>query len=425
VQLSLPVRLGLLFGALYFLQGLVEPGDGLIAQPTRARLERWGWDAAQVAGASLLTALPWSLKPLYGLLSDAVPLFGARRRGWLALVSGAAALALAIVALAPADSGLVLVAGLAVATMAIAFADVVVDAHMVEVAQPRGLTGTLQSVQWAAIYTAAALAGALGGRLSAAGAERTALAIAAGGSLTMLLLALVAVRDVSPGTGPFAHVRTDRPGPASARLRAALAERAVACRDPGLRCAAGFLALWSFSPGYGAVYDFHLTRGLGLPETLYGDAAAVHAIACAIASALYGLYCRRVAMATLLHLAIALGVASALACALARDPTSLMWTSAVGGAAYMSATLVQLDLAARLCPPRLAGSVFALLMAVQNLSLSVAGWLGGHGYELLRPGFGPVLAYAALAAAGAACTAGCWLLLPALRRRAAPALTTA
>ena len=137
MRLSLPVRLGLLFGALYFLQGLVEPGDGLIAQPTRARLERWGWDAAQVAGASLLTALPWSLKPLYGLLSDAVPLLGSRRRGWLALVSGVAALALAIVALAPADSGLVLVVGLAVATMAVAFADVVVDAHMVEVAQPR------------------------------------------------------------------------------------------------------------------------------------------------------------------------------------------------------------------------------------------------------------------------------------------------
>jgi len=37
VRLSPPLRLGLLFGALYFLQGLVEPGDGLIAQPTRAR----------------------------------------------------------------------------------------------------------------------------------------------------------------------------------------------------------------------------------------------------------------------------------------------------------------------------------------------------------------------------------------------------
>ena len=420
MQLSLPLRLGLLFGALYFLQGLVEPGDGLIAQPTRARLERWGWDAAQVAGASMLTALPWSLKPLYGLLSDAVPLLGSRRRSWLALVSGVAAAALATVALAPADSGPALVIGLAVATMAVAFADVVVDAHMVEVAQPRGLTGTLQAVQWAAIYTAAALAGALGGRLSAAGAERTALTIAAAGSLTMLLLALVAVRDMTPGTGAIAPVRTDRP--AGARLRAALAELVVACRDPGLRCAAGFLALWSFSPGYGAVYDYHLTRGLGLPETLYGDAAAVHAISCAAASALYGLYCRRVAMTTLLHLAIALGVASALACAFARDPTSLMWTSAVGGAAYMSATLVQLDLAARLCPPRLAGSVFALLMAVQNLSLSVAGWVGGHGYELLRPQFGPVLAYAALAAAGAACTAACWLLLPELRRRAATVL---
>ena len=170
MRLSPALRLGLLFGALYFLQGLVEPGDGLIAQPTRARLERWNWGAGEIAGVTMLVALPWSLKPLYGLISDALPIFGSRRRSWLWLWSGFAALALGVLALAPADDGLVLVVGVAAATLAIAFVDVVVDAHMVEVTQPRRLTGLVQSVQWAAIYTAAALAAAVGGRLSAAGA---------------------------------------------------------------------------------------------------------------------------------------------------------------------------------------------------------------------------------------------------------------
>ncbi len=423
MRLSPPLRFGLLFGALYFLQGLVEPGDGLIAQPTRARLERWQWGAGEIAGVTMLAALPWSLKPLYGLISDALPIFGSRRRSYLWLCSGAAALALAALALAPVDAGLVLVIGVAAATLAIAFADVVVDAHMVEVTQPRGLTGLVQSVQWAAIYTAAALAAAVGGRLSAAGADRVAFAAAAVGSLVMLALTLAAVHDQSPATVDVGPVRSDMPAiPIRARLAEALRALVAASREPGLRIAAAFLALWSFSPGYGAVHDYHLTRGLGLPETVYGDAAAVHAIACAGAAALYGLYCRRVPLPRLLHAAIALGVVSTAACALAQDPASLMWTNAIGGAAYMSATLTQLDLAARLCPPAVAGSVFASLMALQNLSLGVAGWLGGYAYMGMVPGLGPTIAYAVLAATGALLTCGCWLLLPALRRHAAQAL---
>lgn len=411
------LRLALLFGGLYFLQGLVEPGDGLIAQPSRARLERWGWDAGEIAGAMLLAALPWSFKPLYGLLSDGLPLFGSRRRSYLVLVSGLGAAALLVLALAPA-SGPTLVFGLATATLAVAFADVVIDAHMVETSQPRGLTGQIQAVQWTAIYAAAALAALLGGRLSDAGAERVAYLLAALGSLAMLAVALAAVRDQPQETWPIGHGRTDSSKPG---LRGALRELAAASREPGLRASMGFLALWSFTPGYGAVHDYHLTQGLGLPEALYGDAAAVQAVACAGASALYGLYCRRLPFVALLHAAIGLGIVSAAICAVAVDGYSLMWSSVLGGAAYMTASLAQLDLAARVCPPRIAGSVFALLMAAQNLSLSVACWLGGYAYMRLTPCLGPIGAYAALAGAGAVFTSGCWLLLPTLRRALARA----
>jgi hypothetical protein len=37
-----------------------------------------------------LLALPWTTKPLFGLLSDFVPLFGSRRRNYLLLANGAA-----------------------------------------------------------------------------------------------------------------------------------------------------------------------------------------------------------------------------------------------------------------------------------------------------------------------------------------------
>jgi hypothetical protein len=44
----------------------------------------------------------------------------------------------------------------------------------------------------------------------------------------------------------------------------------------------------------------------------------------------------------------------------------------------MTATLIQLDLAARSCPPEAAGTVFATLMALENFAASLSTWLGGH-----------------------------------------------
>jgi hypothetical protein len=396
--------LGLLFGALYFLQGIVEPGDGLIAQPTRALLERRGLGAGSIGDAMLLSSLPWAMKPLFGVLSDSLPIGGSRRRAWLALVSAAAAAALGVLALAPVEpAGWAFVACLAVATAGVAFADVVVDAHMVETAQPLGLTGPIQAIQWGSIYAAAALAGWAGGVISQAGAFAMAFGTAAVGSLLTLALALGGVREQAGAPAPV--------GP-----RATLTELGAALREPRLRAAATFLVLWSFSPGYGAVLDFHVTRSLGLDERTYGDATAVHAIACAAACGVYAAVCRRVRFAALLHAAIVMGAVSALAYAVVDGRASLLAVSAAGGATYMLASLALLDLAARVCPPRVAGSVFALLMALQNLSLSVATWLGGHVYEDMVPWAGPTTAYAALALAGAAASAGCWAVLPAVRR---------
>ena len=47
-----------------------------------------------------------------------------------------------------------------------AFTDVVVDALMIAVGQPRGITGQLQSIQWTAIWAATILNGELGGKYS-------------------------------------------------------------------------------------------------------------------------------------------------------------------------------------------------------------------------------------------------------------------
>ncbi|MBV8383353.1 MAG: hypothetical protein JOZ63_12145, partial [Planctomycetaceae bacterium] len=116
-------RLGLLFGALSFLQGIGEPTEGLIAQPVRSLLKSWGRDASEIAAFSALLAIPWSLKPLYGLLSDFVPLAGSRRRSYLVVASSLTAVSLVGLSLFPVPRGATsaLLAWLLLPTVAVAF----------------------------------------------------------------------------------------------------------------------------------------------------------------------------------------------------------------------------------------------------------------------------------------------------------------
>src|SRR5687768_9459194 len=115
------LHLGVLFGALYFLQGIGEPTDGLMAQPVRTLLGSWGMSVREIRTFSALLAIRWSLKPLYGLLSDFVPLRGSRRRGYLIAASAATAATLLGLYIFPVPSGSagLLLGWLWVATLAV------------------------------------------------------------------------------------------------------------------------------------------------------------------------------------------------------------------------------------------------------------------------------------------------------------------
>src|SRR3984957_11659822 len=83
-------RLLLFFGLVYVVEGLGQIG-GLIAQPLNYYLKTaQGWTPVQIAAFVSLFNLPWIIKPLYGLISDFVPLFGYRRKSYLVLVNVAA-----------------------------------------------------------------------------------------------------------------------------------------------------------------------------------------------------------------------------------------------------------------------------------------------------------------------------------------------
>ena len=65
-------RLALLFGIVYFAQGMWY----LPNQTITISLKDAGLSAGQIATFFAITVVPWLIKPVYGLLTDFVPLFG-------------------------------------------------------------------------------------------------------------------------------------------------------------------------------------------------------------------------------------------------------------------------------------------------------------------------------------------------------------
>src|ERR1700749_2340131 len=99
-------RLLLFFALVYLVEGLGQVG-GLIAQPLNYYLKTaQGWTPFQITAFISLFNLPWIIKPLYGLISDFVPLFGYRRKSYLILVNTAAIAGFTVVTQLAAPSDL-------------------------------------------------------------------------------------------------------------------------------------------------------------------------------------------------------------------------------------------------------------------------------------------------------------------------------
>ena len=388
-------RLVVFFATVYAGQGVAEPQAGLATQPLFFLLkDEMRLSAAESATFFALVGVAWTVKPLYGLLSDLVPFFGSRRRAYLLLTTAMATLGWLVLGMLPTYPwGLTLVI-LGLTGLGFAFTDVLCDAVMVEQGQARGLIARFQSIQWTALYAASLLAGVGGGYLSAHVSYSYAFLLVALFPTLSLAASAWAVRE--------APTRFDR----------ATAQETVAALRRGLRSkplwrAAAFIFLWNFSPSFGVPLDYYMVDVLGVTKIQLGLLESLGSGAAMMGALAFGRYAPRLTLGRLLNVAVAIGVAGTLA-----YYGLVGWWSAVGLTVAVSfvsaiATLATLDLAAQAVPSHAEGTFFAALMSVSNLGTTGGEWLGGQLYDLIGLHW--------LIAVSAGTTAACWLLVPWMR----------
>ena len=383
-------RLAVLFGIVYFAQGMWY----LPNQTITISLKDGGLSAGQVATFFAITTVPWLIKPLYGLLSDFVPLFGYHRKSYLMLTSGTATAAGLLLGVTGDHSYWRMAAFVTIMALGLAFTDVLVDALMVENGKPMGLTGAFQSVQWGAITTASILVGELGGYLAEHRWLHAAFFLAACFPLVSLLMAALFVRE--------APARTDREG-----FRTTWTAIQQALREREVWVVGGFILFWTFSPSFGPALLYYQTDHLHFSQQFIGHLGAIAAVAGVAGAFVYAPLSRRVPLTRLINLVIGFAVAGTLAYLLYRGHVSALVIDVVFGCVGMIIQLAFLDLAAKSCPRHVEATFFALLMSVYNGGTQISQNVGGRLYD----SFG----YVPLVLISTAFTAAAWLLVPLVR----------
>ncbi len=378
-------RLMWFFAVVYTVEGIGQAKSGIVWQPlTRFLKETQNWGPTEVSASLAVLDLPWVIKPLYGMVSDFLPLLGSRRRSWLLLANIAGVAAFVWVAQTATPAGII--PALVLTAIAMAASSTLCGALLVENGQRHGISGALVNQQWLffniAMIAASLLGGQLSEHLSAQGALQSAAWFAAAAPLVVLPALLL--------------VHEERAAIDMTALRQRWSSLSQALRSRTLWLIAGFLFCYYFSPGFGTPLYYHMTDRLGFSQAFIGFLASANAAGWIAGGLVFRFGLRRLGTLALLRLSIIGGTVSTLAYLGLEGPNTATAIYFFSGVAGMLANIATLTLAAESCPKGAEGFGFAALMSVINLATPLSDMLGAVLYEHAFAGrLAPLIAVAA------------------------------
>jgi hypothetical protein len=360
------------FAIVYAVEGIGQAKSGIMWQP----LSHWlkvtlNWDPVTISAWLAILDVPWIIKPLWGAISDFVPLFGYRRRPYLVLANVAAFAAFAWVAME--DTTAALIPALTVTAVAMAVSSTLCGALLVETGQKTNASGSFVNQQWLWYSIAQMISGVVAGYLieilPALGAMHAAAWIAAIAPISII--------------GGLWLVHEPRASVDLAALRERLDALVSVFRSRDLWFVAGFLFLYYFSPGFGTPLYFQMSDHLHFSQGFIGVLSSIHSGGWIAGGLLYRWRIRRLNRLALLRLSIIGGVCSTLSYLLLLNPSAAVVIYFVNGIANMIAMIATMTLAAESCPEGAEGFAFAGMMSIMNLTSPLSDTLGSMLYQHL------------------------------------------
>ncbi len=367
----------------YFVQGILGLARLAVSFFLKDEL---GLSPANVSALFGIVALPWIIKPLFGFLSDGLPIFGYRRRPYLVLsgiIGTVSWISLATVVHSPiAATG-----AIALGSLSVAISDVIVDSLVVERArvESQAEAGSLQALCWGTTAVGGLITAYFSGLLLEHFTTRTVFGI------TALFPLIVSAAAWFISEVPVQKVTNVNHNWLTVKAQVKQLRQAITQKSIWLPTA--FVFIWQATPTADAAFFFFTTNELGFQPEFLGRVRLVTSIASLVGIWIFQRFLKAVPFRVIFGwstlLSAVLGMTMLLLVTHANRSLGIgdRWFSlgdslvltVMGQIAYMPV----LVLAARLCPPGVEATLFALLMSVSNLASMVSYQLGAGLMHLL------------------------------------------
>jgi predicted MFS family arabinose efflux permease len=421
--------------------------------------ERLHFSKEQVSEFFLWATFAWSLKPLAGVLTDAFPFRGSRRRVYLILGGLFAGAAWAVLGLARDDYHSFLTVSILL-NCGLVLVSTAMGGLQVEAGQLFGIPGRVSSLRQVVTSVSQVLGPLLGGVLA-----KQAFGVTAGlGTvvlLSMVAVALLGFRErpvaprapLAPGAAGAAGYRPTATlwvgvavlaaagvasvlvpgmltvglslfamlavfllvlGLAMARVRnpvliQAQSQLSQILRSRTLWLAVGMLFLVYVVPGFNTALTYHQSDELHFSKEMIGRLASFEGAAGIVFAILYAVVCTRFNLRTLIIVAILTNAAGTLLF-LVYDASNAYAIHLVTGAVSAICEVALMDLAVRSTPPGCEALGFALMISVRNFGIAMSDVVGSKLMDQAHFSFNTLVLL------NAATTAAVLLFVPALPR---------
>ena len=371
----------------YFVQGVL--GLASLAR-TYFMKDALGLGPAEATALLGITTLPWVIKPVYGFLTDGLPIYGYRRKPYLiiaGLLGTSSWTALATIVTTPAQA----VFFSTTASLGVAVSDVVVDSLVVERARddPSASSGALQSLCWSCQAFGGLTSAYFSGSLLQTMTPQQVFGLTA--VFPLLVIAMAFQLDEAK-VEPKALQATAAAGEGvededALALPEPLAEFGTLVQEQGLLLWEAvkqkrvwlptlFIALWQATPSSEGAFFYFISEDLGIGPEFLGRVRVGTSIASLVGIWLYRNYLQDVELKKLFTWLSVSGTAIGLTQLLLVTHYNRVlgipdtWftfgddliLTVLGQLAFMPL----LVLAASLCPPGVEGTLFAGLMSIFN-----------------------------------------------------------
>ncbi|HBE20670.1 MAG TPA: folate/biopterin family MFS transporter [Cyanobacteria bacterium UBA11149] len=318
---------------------------------------------------------PWVAKPLFGFLSDGLPIFGYKRRSYLflsGLIGTLSWIALGTIV----ETVWTTILAIFFSSLSVAISDVIADSLVVERVRKESVSasGSLQSLCWGI----SALGGLITAYLSGCLLEHF--------STRTIFLVTATFPLIVSGVAWLIDEKNTISGMSSASVKHQVKELRRAITQKVILLPTLFIFLWQCTPTSSSAFFFFTTNELGFPPEFLGRVRLVTSVTALLGAWLFQRFFKSVPFRTIIGwgtvLSALLGMTNLLLVTHANRSLGIddRWFS-LGDSAILTVMgqitwMPVLVLSARLCPPGIEATLFALLMSIWNLSALVSQELG-------------------------------------------------